>query len=597
MDAHRDGYSRVGANRARRRDAIPSGVTRARIIVIGDAERVRRVVGDGDGVEVVVATSLDALPEGEVPLLVFGDPSAPPASPRVGHVVHPALDDDALGVLARAVAAGGPTPVEAPPHPRPASQIEARQLQRALVASRRLAGASDLAGTEEVATDAVIELCHADQAFLLFYDAGDGALWSEARLGKAGDDRRAIAGLAGFAARTGLPAQADRAASDPRWSEAIDGAAADARVIAQPIRGADGAVHAVIVVVRAARRATFGALEAAMLASFARLAAPFLDHLSEQIHAQAVLDDGAAGGLFRREALDAHALPVRGDVLRISPGWIGAAYWVLVALLVAGLLYVALGRIATYSSGPAIVRSTTRNDVAATTAGNVSHVKIAPGDRVQVGAVIAHLDDSLQRAAVDRLDREFEAQLRNHMLDPGDAVADGALRALRLELQTARAALDDRLLRAPVSGVIADVRVRSGQHVEPGDVIASVADGSGALEVIALLPGSDRPQLASGMAMRLELTGYRYVYQTLAIDAVSAEVIGPSEARRVLGAEVADGLALSGPVVLVRGRLPRGDFEVDGRAFRYHDGMLGTAEVRVRSDRIINVLIPGMRRF
>lgn len=115
-------------------------------------------------------------------------------------------------------------------------------------------------------------------------------------------------------------------------------------------------------------------------------------------------------------------------------------------------------------------------------------IPVAPGDRVEPGAVIARLDDTEQRAAVDRLDHEFETQLRNHMVNPGDAAADTALRNLRHDLDIAHTALDERLIHAPIGGVVGDVRVRPSQHLEPGDVVASVVDSLEGLEVIALLP-------------------------------------------------------------------------------------------------------------
>lgn len=99
------------------------------------------------------------------------------------------------------------------------------------------------------------------------------------------------------------------------------------------------------------------------------------------------------------------------------------------------------------------------------------------------------------------------------------------------------------------------------------------------------------------MTLRLEVTGYRYVYQSFSIESVSSDVIAPSEARRVLGAEVADSLQITGPVAVVRGRLPAAAFVVDGRTLHYHDGMLGTAEVRVHSEPIVFALVPGTRRF
>jgi multidrug resistance efflux pump len=299
--------------------------------------------------------------------------------------------------------------------------------------------------------------------------------------------------------------------------------------------------------------------------------------------------------LFREEAIEAQALPRWGDIVRVSPSWVSWAYWVLVALIIASGMYVSIGTVATYSAGPAVIRSTSRGDVVARSPGVITEVMVEAGATVAPGDPIARLDDADARGAVARLERELQAQLRNHLLDPGDLAADGALRTLRLQLQEARAALDERLVRAERGGVISDLRVRQGQHVEPGNIVASIMDGSGVLEVVALLPGSDRPQLEGGMPLRLELSGYRFAYQTITIDSVSTDVLGPGEARRVLGAEVSDGMRLPPSVVLVRARIPGDEFVVDGETFRYHDGMLGYAEVRVREQRILYTLIPGLR--
>jgi membrane fusion protein (multidrug efflux system) len=258
---------------------------------------------------------------------------------------------------------------------------------------------------------------------------------------------------------------------------------------------------------------------------------------------------------------------------------------------------VVLGRVATYSTGPALVRSKSRTTVTARTSGNIATVARVPGDKVAVGDVIARLDDTDQRAKVETLGHEFENQLRDHLLRTSEGGTDAALRQLRVELEAARTDLDLRTIRAQTDGVIGDVHVHAGQHVDPGDIVASVGGGTGSLEVVAFLPGEDRPQLAPGMPIRFELAGYRYVYRTLTIDTVSTGVMSPVEARRVVGPELAGDLQLTGPVVLVTAPLPTGDFEADGRTLQYHDGMPASADVRVRSERIVFALIPGLRRF
>ena len=523
--------------------------------------------------------------------------AAAAADGRIVHGLARELPQAALAPLVRSLAERHPISIPAAAPTR--DPAEARRVQRAFAASRALAAAQDLPTTERVLVQAVTELVDADLAQCLFHDAGDGSLWSEARRATVdGDERRAIGGLAGFAAHTGAAAFAPRAGDDARWSRELDDpdGDADAAILAQPIIGADGQVHAVITAARGGRRPPFTELEPALLAAFARFAAPFLDQLSTHVEAQAVLevpDDG----LFRREAIEAQALPRWGDVVRVSPSWVSWAYWALLALVVASMVYVSIGRVSTYSAGPAIVRSSTRGEIVARTAGNITEVLVTSGTPVEPGAVIARLDDADARGAVERIEREFDAQLRNHLLDPADAAADGALRTLRLQLEEARGALEDRVIRAESHGVVADVRVRPGQRVEPGNVVASVVDGSAELTLVALLPGSDRPQLEPGMPLRLELSGYRYSYQTVTIDSVSTDVMGPGEARRVLGVELGEALALPPSVVLVRARIPGHEFVVDGERFRYHDGMLGRAQVRVREERILYTLIPELRRM
>jgi multidrug resistance efflux pump len=560
------------------------------------------VVVDAAPADVVVVTAdlyaavIEHLPP-ECAIVLLGDPAAPPP-PRVLHVVTRQWPAAHLRVLL--VALGQGHPVREPTLHPPSTAAEAREAQRVIAVTRKLAAATDLVACETAIVEVLIELLECDRAYCLFHDSSDGSLWSEARRQTREDDRNAITGLSGFAARTGVTAIADAAGADPRFAGVNDDPVGDPtdHLIAHPVFGADGEIHAVLVCARRVRRAAFGPRDQGFLARLARLITPILDQLSIQVHAEAILEDAEGdGALFRREALEAQAMPRWGDVVRVSPGWLPWAYWILVLLLAGSTAYMVLAEVATYSSGVAIVRSTARTPITARTAGNVSAVEVAPGDRAIKGAVIARLDDTDQRDAAARLEREFQTQLRNHMLDPSDSAADGQLRNVRNQLDAARQALEERLIRATADGVVGDVRVRSGQHVEPGDLVASVVDNAQGLEVIALLPGEDRPQLAPGMTLRLELTGYRYAYQAVPIASVSQDVIAPNEARRVLGAEVAESIKLAGPVVLVRARLPSPEFVSDGETYRYHDGMLGSAEVRVRSEPIMYLLVPGLRRL
>lgn len=538
----------------------------------------------------------DVLAEtGEAPIVVLGEPAAVASRSdvRIRQALRPSASPEHLRALLEVVAR--PELRARPRTEPPRSAAEARAVEQAFNASRRLAAATDLASAEAILIAGVLELVDADRARCVFHDPDDASLWSETEAG--GDaPRRAIAGLLGFAACTGQAASVARAEADPRWFPAIDGRDAPGdRLLVHPVVSGEGVVQAVLVAVRDARRVAFSEAEGAAMASFCALAAPLLSQLETRAHARAVLARAPAS-IFRREAVEARQPALWGDVVRIAPTWLTPAYWLMVGLMVACLAYLGLTFISTYSSGPAVLRAASRRDASARLAGTVVAVEASPGDRVDAGAVIARLDDTAQRAALERLSRAFEAQLRSHLLEL-DAGDDAALQRLRIELDAARDALEDRVVRSPIAGDLADLRVRPGQHIEPGDVVASLVDTRGGLEVVALLPGEDRPQLGPGMTLRLELDGYPFAYHALAIDDVSAAVIGPAEARRVVGAEVADSLQLAGPVVLVRGRLPAAELAFDGRLLPLYDGMRGHAEVRVGEQRTLFALVPGARRL
>jgi hypothetical protein len=69
--------------------------------------------------------------------------------------------------------------------------------------------------------------------------------------------------------------------------------------------------------------------------------------------------------LFRQEALEFHAGRSRpGGVLRIDPPWTGWLYWIVLALLVAGVVFTATARTSETTSGPALINVQERTFVA-----------------------------------------------------------------------------------------------------------------------------------------------------------------------------------------------------------------------------------------
>jgi biotin carboxyl carrier protein len=479
-----------------------------------------------------------------------------------------------------------------------ASAGEAFFVQRVLEVTRELAAKHELADASAVVVRALTVLTEADRAYCLFYDHESGALWTEDELHDY--DGNASQGLVGFAARTGEPVHASPASADPRYRRALDDPDGEGgeHVAIRPVRGGDGGVHAVLVAVRRPESGDFSERAIHNLALLAEHTGPIFDLLSRNVEVRSAMESAQNARLFRQEALDAYTTwQDQGDVVRVSPRWVNRVFWLLVAVFVTAAVYMVVGTVNEYSTGPAVVRMTGRTELTATAAGTISEILVLPGQRVRPEQVLVRLYDVDAMAEYRRIEEEFEAQLRNLLRAPGDASLRQTVASLRAQKERAASRLEERLIRAPHGGTVSDVRIRQGQALSVGDVLLSLIDDESDLTVIALLPGGDRPLIEPGMTMRLELSGYQYAYQSLTVATVADEVIGPAEVARYLGPTIGDSLKLAGPVVVVRGRLPRTTFVADDEEYRYHDGMQGIVEVRVRSRTIIEHLFPELRRL
>jgi membrane fusion protein (multidrug efflux system) len=478
----------------------------------------------------------------------------------------------------------------------------------AVTAARRVAAQSDLAGAGDLLQLAVEESIETDRAYCLLYDSADEMLWSRAA-SLASEERQesSAVGLVSFVARTGRLVRLERAATDPRFEREADdplGAACE-HLLAVPVRAprSESEVLAVLCAVRDPGRAPFSGADEAALELLAATVAPSLAQLALATRLEAAGSrDGEARArtaeIFREEALEYHAAGAReGDWLRLSPRWTSATTWLLAGLVAAFLIFASFSTIDEYSTGPAVVRLTGRTEVTASQEGLVTAVQVRPGERVIAGRVLVRFESAREAAELARIEREWELQLVERLRDLSAAPPAQALIALRAGRDLARARLEERVVRALAASVVGDVRCRLGQHVAAGDILLSLT-GLGADSrplLTALLPGEHRPQLRPGMTLNLELRGYRHSPQRLTIAAVADEVVGPEEAKRLLGPEVATAVPLNGSLVRVEAYFPRDTFESRGESYALHDGMWGSAEVPVRSESLLVALVPGLR--
>ena len=300
-------------------------------IVAADDEHDRmKRVSRTCGLELAITSSTDAAPA-DARIVTIGQAWSPDLDPRVVYVARTSISDDALADLLTAVASGmalvAPATVGKPSNP-----LEARRAQIAFTGSRSFASALDLAAAETGAISTVRELLDADRAYLLIYNEADGSLRSPSRVGR-GDDRRAIAGIAGWVAHTGCTVTADRAVADPRWLAPIDDPDGDpnSQLLVQPVVGADQRVLAVIVAAKRPRRPGFTELDGSLAARFAALVAPLLQQLQLHVESQQLLGDttGARDPLLPRSPIEQLLDRVRG-----LPRWAFAVAGVVLLVLI-----------------------------------------------------------------------------------------------------------------------------------------------------------------------------------------------------------------------------------------------------------------------
>ncbi|HEX2690160.1 MAG TPA: HlyD family efflux transporter periplasmic adaptor subunit [Kofleriaceae bacterium] len=565
----------------------------ARIVIIG------RRLADMAGEELLARAASWLVPERRTPVtFLLADPTGEtaevddPQIPVFYRLVRGMAPKRVLELLAQAATKLPPLP---PREPDPALAALVGEHAQAIGA------ATEPEDAAVAAIAAVIALVGADRARCLYCDEETGLLWS----GTGADDTESpvSTGIAGFAVRAVVGVVVPHAADDAMYRAAIDDpdGTGRERLAAQPVVGTDGHVHAVLLALRDEARPPFSDADLDKLSALASAWAPYVLQLSMRVEADQILGDQLDRGpsdMFRQEAI-MHLVRrgQRGDVVRVHPGWVRSAYWLVLGSLAAAVGYAALAHIHQYTEGPAVVQFTGRSEVIAHEVGTIASLDAERGQRVERGQVLARLHDAEQVGQLKTLETEFESRLVAYLQSPADPAIKQALGQIRSARDSARLGVESKTLRAPTAGIVKEVLVRNGQRVEPGTVVVSIIDASSAenLKVIAFLPGGERPRLHAHQPLRLTLPGYRGAELASEVRAIS-EVLGATEARaQFLGNRLGDSLPLAGTVVVVEARLASPAFQADGETFELHDGMIGLAEVQLQSRSLLESLIPGLR--
>lgn len=126
-------------------------------------------------------------------------------------------------------------------------------------------------------------------------------------------------------------------------------------------------------------------------------------------------------------------------------------------------------------------------DVVPLVAGRVVALNVEPGSRVEAGAVLARLDETSERAAVDEaraqrreaelaLERARQLQASNNVAQATVDQLQAAYLAAQARVEQAEKTLADRTVRAPFAGIVGLRQVDVGARVDDSTVLTTLDD-------------------------------------------------------------------------------------------------------------------------
>ena len=173
-----------------------------------------------------------------------------------------------------------------------------------------------------------------------------------------------------------------------------------------------------------------------------------------------------------------------------------------------------------------------QSTVKAKVSGEIREVRVREGEAVKSGQVLARLDTAdLNAKLTDRIGalEASRAQLalaektrsQNHALlkqgfisqnaydsaESNLSVTQGTLKSYEAQVQLARNALRDAVVTAPLSGTLAKRHVQPGEKVNFDSPLFTIVDLA-QMELQAMVPANDIPEIKPGMAVELSIDGF-----------------------------------------------------------------------------------------
>lgn len=359
-------------------------------------------------------------------------------------------------------------------------------------------------------------------------------------------------------------------------------------------------VIAVVVLTRNPRNPGYHPMEQMAAIALARESAAILHHLAVQHLQSAAEIEADKGGLYRGEALEAHRTRgSEGVLVQLSPAWVRRTYPLLVATLLIGIVASIFITVPTYSSGHGYIKFE-GTPVVAPLGGNVEKVLVQRGQQVKRGTLLAKLNSAQEAIALTQATRDYENAMYQYLVDQTDEQTKKTLAGALTQMERAQATEEQRLVRAPVDGTVSDVRVALGTQLNPGDSMMTIVAPGTEPEVVAFLPGKDRPRLRNDMEMQVELNGFTKGREHVKLTSISTEIVSGEEImRQILGPKLAESFRQlnGGTWVIVKGRLPSRTFRADNETHFYYHGLTARTEVKIKDKAFLLTLLPALEKI
>jgi membrane fusion protein, multidrug efflux system len=170
--------------------------------------------------------------------------------------------------------------------------------------------------------------------------------------------------------------------------------------------------------------------------------------------------------------------------------------------------------------------------VKAKVSGDVRQITVREGETVQAGQVLARIDTAdleaklaasigamesakAQLALAEKTRATNQALLKQNFIsqnafdnsESSFSVSQGTVKSAEAQVQLARNALRDAVAISPLTGIVAKRHVQPGEKVAFDSPLVTVVDLN-ALELQAMVPAVDVPELVKGMKVELTIDGF-----------------------------------------------------------------------------------------